>query len=73
MYHMARGYDESSRLVSEPVPSSSAPNLTMDTETPNVDIRSTTYGSIENTTTGSLNSESEPLLDITDTNQDPKV
>ncbi|XP_013175452.1 PREDICTED: transmembrane protein 184C [Papilio xuthus] len=76
MYHMARGYDESSRLVTEPVPSSSAPNLTMDTEPPNVDIRSTTYGSIENTvTTGSLNSETEPLLDITeDTNRiDPKV
>lgn len=77
MYHMTRGYDESSRLVSEPVPSSSAPNLVLDTEPPNVDIRSTTYGSIENTvTTGSLNSETDPLIDISDESnykQDPKV
>ena len=71
MYHMARGYDESSRLVNEPVPSSSAPNLTIETTDPAVEVRPTLYGSIENTVAGSLNSEIEPL--INSDNIDPKV
>lgn len=68
---MARGCDESSRLVSEPTPSSSAPNLTIETTEPTVEVRPTTYGSIENTVSGSMNSELEPLID-SDKN-DPKV
>lgn len=58
MYHMARGYDESSRLVNEPT-SSSAPNLTV--EEPAVDVRPTVYGSVDTTVTASA-SDSEPLL-----------
>jgi hypothetical protein len=62
MYHLARGYDESSRLVNEPVASSSAPNFTTEIESPVVEIRPATYGSIETTVTGSTNSETEPLI-----------
>ncbi|XP_045459527.1 transmembrane protein 184C [Melitaea cinxia] len=64
MYHMARGCDESSRLVGEPVSSSSAPNLTVEaTEPPSVEVRPTIYGSIENTMTSPMNPETEPLID----------
>ncbi|XP_046978806.1 transmembrane protein 184C [Vanessa cardui] len=74
MYHMARGYDESSRLVGEPVPSSSAPNLTIEaTEPPPVEVRPSVYGSIENTMGGSISSETEPLINTNDSNIDPKV
>ncbi|XP_063530189.1 transmembrane protein 184C [Cydia strobilella] len=58
MYHLTRGYDESSRLVNEPT-SSSAPNLTV--EEPAVDIRPSVYGSVDTTVTASA-SDSEPLL-----------
>lgn len=76
---MARGYDESSRLMSEqPIPSSSAPNLTVgveDLEPPAVEVRPSAYGSLENTVSAmSTNSETEPLLDLDDhTKHDPKV
>ncbi|XP_023938212.1 transmembrane protein 184C [Bicyclus anynana] len=75
MYHMARGYDESTRLVTEPAPSSSAPNLTIEpTEPPSVEIRPSVYGSLENTmTSASMNSETEPLLDHSEETSDPKV
>ncbi|XP_050362628.1 transmembrane protein 184C [Nymphalis io] len=75
MYHMARGYDESSRLVGEPVPSSSAPNLTIEaTEPPSVEVRPSVYGSIENTKGGSISSETEPLINSNENdNIDPKV
>ncbi|KAF9822839.1 hypothetical protein SFRURICE_000908 [Spodoptera frugiperda] len=76
MYQMARGYDESSRLVSEQaIPSSSAPNLTVDTETPAVEVRPSVYGSLDNTVSAiSTNSETQPLLDYDEQNQnDPKV
>lgn len=75
MYHMARGYDESSRLVSEPVPSSSAPNLTVDLEPPTVEVRPSVYGSLDNTAAISTNSETEPLLDLhrDEPIYDPKV
>ncbi|XP_026491371.1 transmembrane protein 184C [Vanessa tameamea] len=75
MYHMARGCDESSRLVGEPVPSSSAPNLTIEaTEPPSVEVRPSVYGSIENTMGGSITSETEPLINTNDSNNiDPKV
>ncbi|XP_047526442.1 transmembrane protein 184C [Vanessa atalanta] len=75
MYHMARGCDESSRLVGEPVPSSSAPNLTIEaTEPPSVEVRPSVYGSIENTMGGSITSEIEPLINTNDSNNiDPKV
>lgn len=76
MYHMARGYDESTRLMSEqPIPSSSAPNLSVDMEPPPVEVRPSAYGSIDNTVTAvSMNSETEPLLDIDNkTKDDPKV
>lgn len=70
MYHMTRGYDESSRLVSEqPVPSSSAPNLTI--ETPTVETRPTVYGSIENQAV-SMNSETDPLIN-SERSSDPNV
>ncbi|KAI8440444.1 hypothetical protein MSG28_001744 [Choristoneura fumiferana] len=70
MYHMARGYDESSRLVSEPT-SSSAPNLTVDE--PSIDVRPSTYGSVDTTVTASA-SDTEPLLDSMErSNRDPKV
>ncbi|XP_045491984.1 transmembrane protein 184C [Colias croceus] len=76
-YHMTRGYDESSRLVTEQDASSSAPDLTVEaTEPPSVEVRPSVYGSLENTiATGSLNSETDPLLDISDDNKtpDPKV
>lgn len=69
MYHMARGYDESSRLVAEvPVPSSSAPNLTV--EPPPVQVRPSTYGSIGVVSTAS--DETEPLIDDARPT-DPKV
>lgn len=74
MYHMTRGCDESSRLMSEPVASSSAPNLTVDLDTPSVEVRPTTYGSIETTV---MSSDTEPLLndteDLNPTNENPKV
>lgn len=71
MYHMARGYDESSRLVSEPT-SSSAPNLTVE-EPSAIDIRPSTYGSVDTTVTASA-SDTEPLLDSMErSNRDPKV
>lgn len=72
MYHMARGYDESSRLVhsEQPVPSSSAPNLTVDP--PPVQIRPSTYGSIGNASI-STSDETEPLLDEDLRPIDPKV
>lgn len=74
MYHMARGYDESSRLVNEPVPSSSAPNLSVDIEPPPVEIRPSVYGSLDNTVAGiSTISGTEPLLSINEDNDDPKV
>lgn len=76
MYHMARGYDESSRLVSEPsIPSSSAPNLTVDFEPPPVEVRPSVYGSLDNTVTTVSNSETEPLLDLAvdKPTEDPKV
>ncbi|KAF9409332.1 hypothetical protein HW555_011276 [Spodoptera exigua] len=76
MYQMARGYDESSRLVSEQaIPSSSAPNLTVDTEPPAVEVRPSVYGSLDNTMSAiSTNSETQPLLDYDEQNQnDPKV
>ncbi|KOB72548.1 Uncharacterized protein OBRU01_10139 [Operophtera brumata] len=70
MYHMARGYDESSRLVSEqPLPSSSAPNLTVDE--PAVEVRPSAYGSIESTAV-STNSETEPLI-ADERPNDPRV
>lgn len=71
MYHMTRGYDESSRLMGEPVPSSSAPNLTTETETPSVEVRPSAYGSLENTVTNmSMTSETDPLLDASDKSND---
>ena len=76
MYHMARGYDESTRLMSEqPIPSSSAPNLTVDLEPPPVEVRPSAYGSLESTAAAiSTNSETEPLLDFSDqAKDDPKV
>ncbi|CAG9563279.1 unnamed protein product [Danaus chrysippus] len=61
MYHMARGYDESSRL-NEPT-ASSAPNISVESVEPTVEVRTSVYGSLENTmTTGSLTSETEPLI-----------
>lgn len=70
MYHMARGSDENTRLVNEPATSSSAPNLSVEPP-PTVEIRPTTYGSIDSTVSvGSTNSETEPLI-INST--DPKV
>lgn len=70
MYHMARGSDENTRLVNEPATSSSAPNLTVEPP-PAVEIRPTTYGSIDSTASiGSTGSETEPLI-INST--DPKV
>lgn len=74
---MTRGYDESSRLMSDDsIPSSSAPNLTV-VEAPEVEIRSSVYGSIDNTVNTVLsNSDTEPLLDLIDGNKskdDPKV
>lgn len=76
MYHMTRGCDESSRLVSEPATtSSSVPNLTLEAELPPVEVRPTTYGSIENTLSGS--SETEPLISAADDREsithDPKA
>ncbi|XP_011568372.2 transmembrane protein 184C [Plutella xylostella] len=73
MYTMARGYDESSRLMSDPVaPSTSAPPLTVDVEPP-PDPRATTYGSIDTTmTTGSTNSDTEPLIDMSEDRPLPK-
>lgn len=68
MYHMTRGYDESSRLMGEPVPSSSAPNLTTETETPSVEVRPSAYGSLENTVTNM--SMTDPLLDASDKSND---
>ncbi|XP_059061904.1 transmembrane protein 184C [Achroia grisella] len=77
MYHMARGYDESSRLVSEEAASSSAPNLSVNAEPPPVEVRPTTYGSIHTSLTAdSTNSESEPLLHVSDeqlSDDNPKV
>ncbi|CAG9792136.1 unnamed protein product [Diatraea saccharalis] len=72
MYHMPRGYDESSRLVTEPVPSSSTPNATEEADASPVEIRPTTYGSIETTVS---NSDTEPLMgDRHDSIEiDPKV
>ncbi|XP_013185709.1 transmembrane protein 184C [Amyelois transitella] len=69
MYHMARGADESSRLMSEPVASSSAPSLTIDPD-PNVEIRPTTYGSIDTTL---VNSDAEPLISNDERNGNPNV
>ncbi|CAK1551965.1 unnamed protein product [Leptosia nina] len=75
MYHMTRGCDESSRLVNEQVPSSSAPALTVEaTEPPSVEVRPSVYGSLDNTmATSSMNSETDPLLDMSDDKTDPKV
>lgn len=77
MYHMARGYDESSRLMSDHAStSSSAPNLTVnvDPQQP-VDARPTVYGSME--TAVATSSDTEPLIDLKDdraTSRDnPKV
>lgn len=62
MYHMARGSDENTRLVNEAATSSSAPNLSAEPD-PTVEIRPTTYGSIDSTVSiGSTNSETEPLI-----------
>lgn len=76
MYHLTRGCDESSRLVSEPATSSSVPNLTTtEEELPPVEVRPTTYGSIDTFAT-STNSENEPLITPDDqgsTNKDPKA
>lgn len=75
MYHMARGYDESSRLMSDKASTStSAPNLTVSVDPPNTDTRPTVYGSIE--TAGPTNSDTEPLIDIADDERrqdDPKA
>lgn len=61
MYHMARGSDENTRLVTEPATSTSAPNLTVEPP-PDVEIRPT-YGSIDSTLSiASTNSDTEPLL-----------
>lgn len=66
MYHMTRGYDESSRLVSDPVASSSAPNLTSDDDIPPVDVRPSVYGSLDIAVNALSNSETEPLLDASE-------
>lgn len=77
MYHLTRGCDESSRLVADPVASSSVPNLTTtEEELPPVEVRPTTYGSIDTFST-SVNPETEPLIGPSDdknsTNNDPEA
>ncbi|VVC91698.1 transmembrane protein 184C [Leptidea sinapis] len=74
MYHMARGYDESSRLVNEQGPTNSTSDSIVEaTEPPPVEVRTSAYGSLENTiTTASMNSETEPLISD-DSSSDPKV
>lgn len=58
MYHMARGYDESSRLVDNMPTSSSAPALVVNADCP--EQRPTTYGSIETPCPDST--DTEPLI-----------
>lgn len=70
MYHMTRGYDESSRLVTEPVASSSAPNLISEDDIPPVDIRPSVYGSLDNSVNALSNAETDPLL--TESEIEPK-
>ncbi|KAJ2950459.1 hypothetical protein O0L34_g8702 [Tuta absoluta] len=68
MYHMTRGYDESSRLVTDQPAAFSAPPLAhthaeIEDEPPRVEMRPSTYGSVDSTATlGSTNSDTDPLI-----------
>lgn len=76
MYHMTRGYDENSRLMSEEAPtSSSAPAQVFEEPeaiVPPVEVRPTTYGSVDTTVTiGSTNSETDPLVNDSERTNHP--